>query len=62
MGSTCSAAIRNYTDGGAVYGYDGIPKEWRNTLIKGEYIEEMCEMAERSWGSATSLEKGDREL
>ena len=57
-------ALRRFeiTPTGAIYGYDGIPKEWRNTLIKGEYIEEVGEMAERSWGSASSLEKGDREL
>ena len=28
---------------GVLYGYDAIPAEWRNTLIKREYIEEMCE-------------------
>ena len=36
---------------GAIYGYDGIPKEWRDTLIKRDYIEEMCERAGRVWGS-----------
>ena len=30
---------------GALYGYDEIPEEWRNTLIKKEYIEELCEKA-----------------
>lgn len=30
---------------GALYGYDAIPQEWRNTLIKREYIEELCEKA-----------------
>ena len=30
---------------GALYGYDAIPEEWRNTLIKREYIEELCEKA-----------------
>ena len=34
---------------GAIYGYDSIPEEWRNTLIKREYIEEMCERACQSW-------------
>ena len=34
---------------GAIYGYDAIPEEWRNTLIKREYIEEMCERACQSW-------------
>ena len=28
---------------GAVYGYDDIPEKWRETLIKREYIEELCE-------------------
>lgn len=30
---------------GALYGYDAIPEEWRNTLIRREYIEELCEKA-----------------
>lgn len=34
---------------GALYGYDSIPVEWRNTLIKREYIEEMCEKAASAW-------------
>lgn len=34
---------------GALYGYDSIPQDWRNTLIKREYIEEMCERAEKNW-------------
>ncbi len=34
---------------GALYGYNSIPKEWRDTLIKREYIEEMCERASKSW-------------
>lgn len=34
---------------GALYGYDSIPVEWRNTLIKREYIEEICERAAESW-------------
>ncbi len=28
---------------GALYGFDSIPKEWLDTLIKREYIEELCE-------------------
>lgn len=28
---------------GALYGYDAIPKEWLNTLIKRDYIENMCD-------------------
>ena len=27
---------------GALYGYDAIPQEWRDTLIKREYIENFC--------------------
>ena len=34
---------------GALYGYDAIPQEWRDTLIKREYIEEMCERASQAW-------------
>ena len=34
---------------GALYGYDSIPEEWRNTLIKREYIEELCERASKAW-------------
>lgn len=34
---------------GALYGYDDIPQEWRDTLIKREYIEEMCERACDCW-------------
>jgi ADP-ribosylglycohydrolase len=28
---------------GALYGYDSIPKEWLNSLVKKEMIEKMCE-------------------
>ena len=28
---------------GALYGYDSIPKEWLNTLVKKEMIEKLCE-------------------
>ena len=34
---------------GALYGYDDIPQEWRDTLIKRKYIEEMCERACDCW-------------
>ena len=34
---------------GALYGYDAIPEEWRNILVKREYIEEMCERACEAW-------------
>ena len=30
---------------GAIYGYNSIPEDWRNTLIKSDYIEELCEKA-----------------
>ena len=33
-----------------MYGYEGIPGEWRETLIKREYIEEMCARAGKAWG------------
>lgn len=38
---------------GALYGYEGIPQEWRETLIKREWIEEMCARAGKAW-SGTS--------
>jgi ADP-ribosylglycohydrolase len=34
---------------GALYGYDNIPAEWRDTLIRREYIEELCERASENW-------------
>jgi hypothetical protein len=34
---------------GALYGYEAIPKSWRNTLIKRDFIEEMCERAQKNW-------------
>ena len=34
---------------GALYGYEAIPKEWRDALIKRDYIEEMCERAGKAW-------------
>ncbi len=34
---------------GALYGYNAIPKEWLNALLKREYIEEMCERAFNNW-------------
>lgn len=34
---------------GALYGYESIPKEWLNTLIKREYIEAMCDKAVSNW-------------
>lgn len=36
---------------GALYGYNAIPQEWRDTLIKREYIEKMCERAAEAWYS-----------
>lgn len=32
---------------GLLYGYDAIPSEWRSTLLKREWIEDMCEKAEK---------------
>ena len=34
---------------GALYGYEGIPREWREALIKREWIEKMCERAGENW-------------
>jgi len=34
---------------GALYGYDAIPTEWLHTLIKQDYIEDMCERAYKAW-------------
>ena len=34
---------------GALYGYDAIPEEWLNTLMKREYIEDMCKRAYHGW-------------
>jgi ADP-ribosylglycohydrolase len=34
---------------GALYGYDSIQKEWRDTLIKRDYIEELCKTACNNW-------------
>ena len=34
---------------GALYGYDNIPSKWRRTLIKRDYIEELCKDACENW-------------
>ena len=34
---------------GALYGYESIPEKWLDTLLKREYIEDMCERAYNSW-------------
>ena len=34
---------------GILYGYDNIPQEWRDTLIKRDYIEELCKNACDNW-------------
>ena len=34
---------------GALYGYEAIPSEWRETLIAREEIEALCESACESW-------------
>lgn len=39
---------------GALYGYEAIPKEWRDILIKRDYIENMCEIAADNWLSDES--------
>lgn len=35
---------------GAMYGIDGIPKQWKEKLLKMNYIENMCEQAYKKWG------------
>jgi ADP-ribosylglycohydrolase len=42
---------------GALYGYSSIPQKWLDTLIKREYIEEMCLRAASSWCSAEAKQK-----
>ncbi len=32
---------------GALYGYDAIPQKWRDTLLKREYLEDLCDRAFR---------------
>lgn len=44
---------------GAMYGYDSIPLEWKNILIKREYIEAICERAGKTWLS-NDLKKDSR--
>lgn len=34
---------------GAFYGLDGIPREWKDTLLRRDYIEDMCEKAAARW-------------
>lgn len=34
---------------GAMYGFDAIPKKWRDGILKKEFIEEMCERAYKNW-------------
>jgi ADP-ribosylglycohydrolase len=34
---------------GVLYGYDAIPREWLGQIKKLDYIENMCEQAEKSW-------------
>ena len=36
---------------GALYGYDAIPKEWLNTLLRRDYIEQLCERAAAVWAT-----------
>jgi ADP-ribosylglycohydrolase len=36
---------------GALYGYDEIPKGWIDTLLKRDYIDNMCERAFLGWQS-----------
>ncbi len=34
---------------GALYGYDAIPEEWCNTLLRRDYSETICDRAARNW-------------
>lgn len=34
---------------GALYGYDAIPKKWLDTLIRKEYMEQLCDKAHNTW-------------
>lgn len=34
---------------GALYGYDAIPREWKEALLRRDYIEEMCARAVSCW-------------
>lgn len=34
---------------GAMYGIEAIPQKWLDTLIKREYIEDICERAAKTW-------------
>jgi ADP-ribosylglycohydrolase len=34
---------------GALYGMEGIPARWLDTLIRREFIEEMCDRAAKNW-------------
>lgn len=34
---------------GALYGYDAIPTEWCERLIKRDYIEDICRWAAKAW-------------
>jgi len=35
---------------GALYGYEAIPAEWLDTLLRREYIERFCRRAAKVWG------------
>ena len=43
---------------GALYGYEGIPEEWRDALIKQKYIEEMCARTGKAWGQDRLQNRG----
>ena len=34
---------------GILYGYDNIPQEWKDILIKRDYIENLCKVACETW-------------
>ena len=34
---------------GVLYGYDNIPEEWINTIIRKDYIDDFCVKAAEKW-------------
>ena len=48
MSDTIAAIAGGFA--GALYGYESIPKEWLNTLLRRGYIEQLCERAAANWG------------
>ena len=45
-GDTDTIAAITGSIAGIIYGYDTIPKEWLEKLVKRDYLEELCEKYE----------------